>query len=103
MDSNLKALEYLAMVGLVPEVIAVLETMGAWEGELPNGRHSGVRGDSEAFSNVGGRSDPSRGGLKVRHSRKMLMLAGLSHRSYFLVWLKLNPGNESGKSGGRYA
>lgn len=64
MDGNLKALETLAMIGLVPKVIAVLETRVAWEGELRNGRLSGVRGDSEAFSKVGGRGDPS-GGLKV--------------------------------------
>lgn len=54
MDGNLKALETLAMIGLVPKVIAVLETRG-------------VRGDSEAFSKVGGRVDLS-GGLKLRRS-----------------------------------
>lgn len=30
-DGNLKALESLAMVGLVPKVITILETKGAWE------------------------------------------------------------------------
>lgn len=32
-EDNLKALESLAMVGLVPKVMTILETRGAWEEE----------------------------------------------------------------------
>lgn len=33
-EDNLKALESLAVVGLVPKVMTILETRGAWEEEM---------------------------------------------------------------------
>ena len=47
-EDNLKALESLAMVGLVPKVMTILETRGAWEEKEENwrgGAQAGVAAD----------------------------------------------------------
>lgn len=58
-EGNLKALESLAMVGLVPKVMTILETRGAWDDEareeeafVPEG--TGGRAASQPSKNPNG-------------------------------------------------